>query len=493
MRISRLTTLSLMVVVLLSGVVLAGGWQYSGVGARAKAMGGAYRGLSNDGSGAYYNPGGLAFLETGYLNLTAEFTGPRPEVTPNFNSNGYEFGYLNGQTRYPNKDNVYLTGTSALFFKNKKIARFTFGAAIYQMYDHNNTMNLFQLSPAYNSKIQVGEDNHRSNVDVVTFQPTFAYKFSDKLGIGVGIQINRGDMWIDQIGFVENPYGYPLDVRPYDLFPTLTSVDGYGYGVGANLGFQYKVNEKVTIGANYISSSKIKIDGDAVERVYFPYNQGIANLYNDPQVNENPAQREIRDTYSTGLEWIVKSKFDVDMKVPSELGAGVAIQANEKMLVTADVSMKMWSQFDDFDIAITERNILQSTNPQASATWESLLQAPKYHFGWDDAIRVSLGLERVINERWIGRLGYMYDGSPIPDESFSALFIDTGSKHHMNIGARFVLNDRISFDGAFEAVFAGKRDVGPAIDVDGDGNWDNFGGEWKTKAFNSTWALNYRF
>ena len=493
MRISRLTTLSLMVVVLLSGVVMAGGWQYSGVGARAKALGGAYRGLSDDGAGAYYNPGGLAFLTTNYFNLTAEFAGPRPEVTPNFNSNGYEFGYLNGQTRYPVKDNVYLMGNTALFFKPKGSDKITFGAALYQMYDHNATMNLFQISDAYNSKRQVMEDNHRSNVDVVTFQPTISYKFSDKLGVGVGIQINRGDLWIDQVGFVDNPYGYPLNVRPYDKFPTITSIDGFGYGIGANIGFQYKPNEKVSFGANFISSSKIKIDGESVERIYFPFNQGIANLYNDPQVNGIPNQAEIRDTYSNGNEWIVLSNFDVDMKLPSEFGAGVAIQANEQTLVSADITYTMWSQFDDFAVVITERDFLGSTNPQASDIWKSLLQAPLYRFNWDDAIRLSLGLERVVNERWTARFGYMYDGSPIPDETFNQIFIDTGNKHHLNIGARFFLNERITFDGAFEAVFAGSREVGEATDADGNGTWDNFGGEWKTKSFNSTWALNYRF
>lgn len=493
MRISRLTTLSLMVVVLLSGVVMAGGWQYSGVGARAKAMGGAYRGLSDDGSGAYYNPGGLAFMTSSFFNLTAEFTGPRPEVTPNFNSNGYEFGYLNGQTRYPVKDNIYLMGNTALFFKPKGTDKIVFGAAVYQMYDHNATMNLFQISKAYNSRRQVTEENHRSNVDVITFQPTVSYKFSDKLGVGIGLQINRGDVWIDQVRLLDNPYGYPLDVRPYDKFPSITSIDGFGYGVGANVGFQYKASEKLSFGANYISSCKIKIDGNSVERIFFPFNQGIANLYNDPLVNGIPNQAEIRDTYSNGSEWVVLSNFDLDMKLPSEFGAGVAIQANENTLIAADITYTMWSQFDDFAFVITNRDFLKSTNPQATDTWKSLLNAPTYRFNWDDAIRISLGLEHVVNERWTGRFGYMFDGSPIPDEDFNPIFIDTGSKHHFNVGARFILNDRITFDGAFEAVFSASRDIGQAVDVDGDGNWDNFGGEWKTKSFNSTWALNYRF
>ena len=53
MELRKVALLTLIVAVLLSGAALAGGWQYSGVGARAKAMGGAFRGIADDGSGAY--------------------------------------------------------------------------------------------------------------------------------------------------------------------------------------------------------------------------------------------------------------------------------------------------------------------------------------------------------------------------------------------------------------------------------------------------------
>ena len=114
-------------------------------------------------------------------------------------------------------------------------------------------------------------------------------------------------------------------------------------------------------------------------------------------------------------------------------------------------------------------------------------------FNWDDAIRISVGGERVLNERWTGRIGYMYDGSAIPDDTYSPIFTDTGAQHSFNFGATFTLNESISFDGAVEAVFAGSRSIPSVTDVNGDGYYDNFSGEWKDKSFNSSWALNYRF
>lgn len=493
MRASRLPWLTLMVVVLASGVVLAGGWQYSGVGARAKAMGGAYRGLSNDGSGAYYNPGGMAFLEGSLFSGAVEFAGPRPEVTPNYNSGGYSFGHMNGETWYPVEDNVYAMGTASLFFQTEKLPKLTFGAAVYQAYDHNAVMNLFRLTPAYNDLRNIQEDNYRSNWDVMTFQPTLAYQVTEKLGIGAGLMVNRADVWVDQVRLADNPYGYPIDVRPFDKLPTMTSVDGYGYGLGGNVGVQYKATEKLSLGANLIVNEVFTVDGDAVERVFFPHNQGIANQYTDPQANEIPLQTDIRETYKNGPEWIMKSSYEVELKLPSEFGFGFAYQANEKTIVAADFNYVFWSQFENLHFKILDRNVNNSNNINASAAWRSVLSDMNVPLNWDDSFRLSVGLQRLLNERWTVRGGYMYDDTPIPDETFNQLFIDPAAKHHLNIGASFILNDRITFDGAFEAVFGGARDIGEAVDANNDGYWDNFGGEWKSNSFNSTWALNYRF
>lgn len=493
MKSSRVPWLTLIVVVLASGVVMAGGWQYSGVGARAKAMGGAYRGLSHDGHGAYYNPGGLAFLERNLLEVNAEFSGPRPEVTPNFQQGGFGFGYLDGQTRYPNKDNIYAMGIVSLFLRPSAQGRLVLGGAVYQAFDHNNVMNLFHLSPAYNAARTMAPDNHRSNLDVVTMQPTLAYKVNDKLGVGVGVQIHRGDVWIDQVRLLDNPYPYPASIRPYDKIPGSTSIDGYGFGVGANVGVQYKAGEKLTLGANFASGAKMTIDGESIERVYFPKNLGIASLYNDPLANQIPEQRDIYTTYRDGLEWKVASNFEMEMKLPAEFGLGFAYQANERTIIAADFAYMMWSQFDDWKIEISERKLFESNNPNASASWIGLLQDVTYPFDWDNSFRLSLGMQRTMNEKWVGRVGYMYDDTPIPDETFNSLVIDPAASHHFNLGATFKLTQFVWFDGAFEAILGGSREISELTDQNSDGYWDNFGGEWKRNSFNSTWALTYRF
>jgi len=488
MELRKVALLTLIVAVLMSGAALAGGWQYSGVGARAKAMGGAYRGIADDGIGAYYNPAGLAFLQQNIFNLTGEVSSPRPTATPDFKAKGYGFGYLDGQKRY-GKDASYLMGEASLFFRPKKDNNFVFGLAFFQGYDQNTTMNLYQLSPAYNSKIQISDVNHRSNFDVITWQPTAAMKFShDRVAVGVGLQINRGDILVDQVRLVDNPYPYPLNVRPYDKFAELYSVDGYGFGVGANVGVQFKVSPKLTIGANYVSTSKIKITGDSKERIYLPFNDGFAHLYMDPQASAY--QREVDSTYKGAMIGNT-GEFEVEMKLPSEFGVGFAYHPNEKTIVSADLVYTRWSEFQDFQIKF--KNRVTNQKQGYFATWDAMFTDVAVPFQWKDKIKISIGLEKILNERWTYRGGYMFDQSPVPDETFSQLFLDTGTKHHFNAGAGFKLNERISFDAALELVVFSSRTISTLTDVNDDQYWDNFGGEFKNLSFNSTWALNYRF
>jgi long-chain fatty acid transport protein len=485
MELRKVALLTLIVAVLLSGVALAGGWQYSGVGARAKAMGGAYRGIADDGIGAYYNPAGLAFLQQNIFNLTGEVYSPRPTATPDFKAAGYGFGYLDGQKRY-SKDNSYLMGETSLFFRPTKDNNFVFGLAFFQGYDQNTTMDLYRLSPAYNSKTQISDLNHRSNFDVITWQPTAAMKFSqDRVAVGVGLQINRGDILVDQVRLIDNPYPYPLNVRPYDKFVELYSVDGYGFGVGANVGVQFKISPKVTIGANYVSTSKIKMTGDSKENIYLPYNEGFAHLYMDSKAG--PYELEV-DSAFKGATIGNTGEFEVEMKLPSEFGVGFAYRPNAKTIVSADMVYTRWSEFQDLQIKST-----RVMNKQYFSRWKAMFTDVTIPFQWKDKIKISIGLEKILNERWTYRGGYMFDQSPIPDETFNQLFLDTGTKHHFNAGAGFKLNESISFDAALELVVFGSRTISTLTDVNSDRYWDNFGGEFKNLSFNSTWALNYRF
>jgi long-subunit fatty acid transport protein len=57
----------------MAAYAIAGGIALSGVGTRAKAMGGAMRGLADDASAMYWNPAGLSFLDDTLVNAGVHY------------------------------------------------------------------------------------------------------------------------------------------------------------------------------------------------------------------------------------------------------------------------------------------------------------------------------------------------------------------------------------------------------------------------------------
>src|SRR5215475_8008571 len=63
------------------------------IGARAAGMGGAFTALADDGSGPYYNPGGIAFAKRSSLSLAASVYGYVSGSEAGVLGPGHDFNY----------------------------------------------------------------------------------------------------------------------------------------------------------------------------------------------------------------------------------------------------------------------------------------------------------------------------------------------------------------------------------------------------------------
>src|SRR5947208_7304861 len=63
------------------------------VGGRAGGMGGAFTALADDGSGPYYNPGGLAFVRRSQVSLSASVYGIVGGSNADALGDGHDFNY----------------------------------------------------------------------------------------------------------------------------------------------------------------------------------------------------------------------------------------------------------------------------------------------------------------------------------------------------------------------------------------------------------------
>ena len=146
-----------------------------------------------------------------------------------------------------------------------------------------------------------------------------------------------------------------------------------GYSLAAKLGFTYKLDDALAVGGVYQTAGnlpKLKGDGYTVEG------------------------------------------FDM----PAVVGLGLAWQANERLLVAADVKGLLWG---DSMNTVTMRRPDNTTAPFVQ--------------NWDDQVVVSLGLAYEFNDTLTGRVGYNHGKNPIPDANLNFLW-PAIVEHHYTVG-----------------------------------------------------------
>jgi len=478
-------------ILLFAGQAMAGGYAVSGVGLRALSMGGAFRAVADDWSAAHYNPAGLAYLYENQFAAGLDFYSNRAKFTPEVTLNDYSIGYRDGDERVPN-DKVAYTGYISGIFLLPIFQDITVGLAIYEPFDYVSEWDVFRLSPAYNehiddtltypvevSLVMFPEHLYKMNLDVIDFHPTVAAELiEDKLAMGIGLSIRKGDWQSRQLLMVPNELDEMYSSRPYDYLVTMTEYEAAGWGFGFNLGMIYHFNDRLTFGASYQSKTTIDLNGDAVGRLYAPGNRHLVIYADSGSVAEELYQ---------GEEYSAKHDADVEWTLPGEVGFGLKYQANENVKCALDFTYTFWSNYKDMEYEIN------STSGTTTFQFINGLLMPRDMVNrWDDAFRVSAGIEGKVNQRFTLRGGYSYDQSPIPDENATVFWNNPGDRHHLT-GGISLFAGIFEVGAAAELVVIPETDVTELNDYDDDGVFDNLSGAYNNVLFVTSIGLTVRF
>ena len=209
MGMTRLAAGTLLAVVLLSSLIQASGFENTGVGWKARAMGGAFRAVADDWTAAYYNPAGYAWIKDNQVGGNAAFVHFRNELTPNYVLGGVadSTGYFNGRTIY-NKHEILANPSAGVIARFPIWGETVVGLSVYQPFDYNVSWQLFRPLRAYNDTLDYlsTPTQFHNNLDVVAFQATAARVFTkDKLAIGLGVQLLRADLVYSTVSLRRNP------------------------------------------------------------------------------------------------------------------------------------------------------------------------------------------------------------------------------------------------------------------------------------------------
>src|SRR5512143_667986 len=200
-----------------------------------------------------------------------------------------------------------------------------------------------------------------------------AYSVNDRFNVGGSLDI----VWAG----MDLAMG-PINFRDHSDF----SGQAKGYSLAAKLGFTYKLDDALTLGGVY---------------------QTAGNL---PDLKDGAYKVE---------------GFDM----PATLGLGLAWQANDRLMVAADVKDVLWS----------------SSMNTVTIYKNGAVVAP-FQQDWNDQIVLSLGLAYKFNDALTGRIGYNYGKNPIPNQFVNYLWPAIVENHYTaGFGYAFSKQSTVNF------------------------------------------------
>lgn len=211
--------------------------------------------------------------------------------------------------------------------------------------------------------------------------PAIALKLSDMVSVAVSVSLVPATVYYRRtLGSTDN--GQVLfDASRYGKEGTV-ELAGSAFGVGANAGVQLTLIDHLKIGINYRSAVDLSFSGKA-----------------DFQLPDNvPA--EIAANFPD-------QDVDADLTLPHAIAMGIG-WVDERFKVEATAQLTLWKAFDELRINFQQGKPVESqAQPQNWKNSMLLKIGGEYHFG--DAV---------------GRLGFGYDITPVPDETVAPTLPD---------------------------------------------------------------------
>jgi long-chain fatty acid transport protein len=486
MGILRIIARTSLAVVLLSATLFAAGIDISGVGARARAMGGAFRAVADDWSAAYYNPAGYALLKDNQWGTDLSFFHLRDEITPDYNYGGPsgETGVFNGRPIY-NQHALLNNPSFGLIGRLPVWGETVFGLSIYQPFDQNISWNLYRPLREYNDSIGVPDWQYTNNIDIVAFQLTAAREFiPEKLSIGVGLQLLRGDIVYDNIAFRTNPIADENTDRIHTRIPELTSVNADGWGFGFRVGVLYKLSDKADLGATVNIPFNITLKGSSRLNFIMPRWAGSAL----PNGNLSTKQASTEYLFKAGESFVLKPDVETTLKLPASFGAGLSYRVSERLRLALDGEYTLWSSFDGLTFAFSNFSAMRPAADSVRGFFTANVTTP---FTWKNALKVALGADFEANKVVTLMGGISWDQGVSSDHAgFVPQFADAGSKFGFSGGAIFhVQNWDLGVTGG---ITTGSKFTVPH-EYSADGSLTGFPGEYKATTLETVLSVKHRF
>jgi len=226
----------------------------------------------------------------------------------------------------------------------------------------------------------------------VSVNPNVAVKVTDKLSAAFGVEA----MYLN--------FNLKKKINLGALGEGDTDLEADGMGYGFNMALHYQPCDYAKLGLSYRSPVTMKVTGDAnfsgIPSTPIPIGGGSFLPFD--------AAGAFKDTSAHGT-----------VTLPDSFSFGVAVYPMDKLSVEVGAVYTLWSKYDELKIGFGDDVIPVNGNP-FNLTNETT--SPK---NWNDVWRFNVGVEYAALD-WLDlRLGYVYDNTPVPDETIDYLLPDS--------------------------------------------------------------------
>jgi long-chain fatty acid transport protein len=264
-----------------------------------------------------------------------------------------------------------------------------------------------------------------SEITNYVITPSIAWKPTEQLSLGAGLQIGHADATLSQA----------LNLSPLGLPDGRSELDGDDFGYGVTLGMLYEFTPTSRVGLSYRSRVSYTLEGQA-------------------------DFSGVPEPFATALG-LTDSDAEADVTTPDVVSLGAYHELNPKWAVMSEVSWTNWSTFDELRVNFDDGR-------PDSVTEEN----------WEDSWFFSIGADYKPMDNHTLHFGVAYDQSPVPEEFRTARIPDAdrywlslgysydfGPDRTLNLGYTHIFNDEVDIDetvanvGTLSGDYSGSADI----------------------------------
>ncbi|MCV4274223.1 outer membrane protein transport protein [Pseudomonas capsici] len=386
---------------LVSTQLLAGGFARTEQSVSGMGIGQAGRAsAAEDASTVYGNPAGMARLEGQQITAGAVFIDASTDIS-----------HVGGRSSGSNDgDMVPFSSVPFGFYTWKLDEHWAFGFGAYAP---------FGLSTDYENGFQGRMFASKSDIKVVTLQPTVSYAFNDRLSIGFGPTLNR------IAGSLESD----ITLSPA-LADTAVKVKGEDTALGFNAGVLFNATDTTRVGLTYHSRVDYKLD----------------------------CHTQVATGAGTPSLLLASNRYDCTLKVttPESYDFSVTQELSDAWKLYASATWTGWSSLQDLSLRNQPISAAQGGS-LASALTGSIQEGLNWHDTWAYAI----GTDYRLNPQWVLRTGLMFDQSPTSNTNRSPR-TPTGDRRIFSMGVGYDVTPQLTIDLAYSYLREESVDVSRA-------------------------------